>query len=890
MKKLVDNYAEIRRTLSILIQPDQVFEVRGFDGKTTYSGYFKDIDKCITCLEKAPDITWYVVMNPIKGTCYNRKQRDKILSSVATTKDVDITRRSWLMVDADPNRPKGMSATDSEKVKAKLKIDDVKIWLDEMGFPSPIVADSGNGFHLMYALDLENSGGNKKLIHSVLKVLDKKFTDEHTKLDPVVYNASRITKLHGTVARKGEDTQDRPHRQSKTLEEPEEMKVVDMELLEKVAAFLSTDKEKSPNPGAGGLKGTAVTQDNYNSSSEMSQTGKSDAEYLAIGLERDDLLKKYWSGEYRPSDDESGHDQGFMNKLAYWCNHNRDLMLESFLKSPYYASKPPGKNLDKCENRTEYYLMEKTIPEAIRNTPVTARAKDEAYRHEQAVKDFADPTKPTLNDWIDPVPFEADTQTPTFPIHCLPDTLRNYVSAVAEHTQTSVDMSAIAALGAVSTCLQGKFLVEGKPGWREPVNNYYIVVAKPGERKSAVCSIFEEPIKEYEKRYNEDNALEIAQSANIRQVLEKELDTLKGNVAKGKATYEELEQKQKDIFNHKDKKPLRLTCGDVTPEALTSLLAENNGRMSMFSAEGGVFDMLNGMYSQVTNMDIWLKAHCGDSVLIDRKGRPPENIKDPCITTLLFVQPKVLGGLVGNDTFRGRGLVARFLYTYPQSTVGERKYKTEPIPTEVEQKYKKMVVDMLDTKTATPQVLTLSEKAVTLSEQFFNDLEPRLGRGGDLEHMADWAGKLHGAVLRIAGLHYISNIDTEVLSPSIDFGDGISGDSMAAAIEIGNYFLAHAQVCYEGSDENTEKAKYLLGQLEKKKPVGELRPSDVWQVCKGKRFKKVSDILPSLDILASHGFVRVLSNSGTASNGRPKGERFKLNPLHFKINMAEVVK
>lgn len=51
--------------------------------------------------------------------------------------------------------------------------------------------------------------------------------------------------------------------------------------------------------------------------------------------------------------------------------------------------------------------------------------------------------------------------------------------------------------------------------------------------------------------------------------------------------------------NLKDKrvKPLRLIADDVTPEALTSLLSENKGILTIISTEGGLFDTLAGRYS-----------------------------------------------------------------------------------------------------------------------------------------------------------------------------------------------------------------------------------------------------------------------------------------------------
>jgi len=496
------------------------------------------------------------------------------------------------------------------------------------------------------------------------------------------------------------------------------------------------------------------------------------------------------------------------------------------------------------------------------------------------------PTNATqaTTEWEAPTPLEATITAPPFPINSLPDTLRAFALAVAEHTQTPIDMSAVASLGVSSTCLQGKYLVQGKIGHTEPLNNYYVEVAKPGERKSAVCAIFEEPIKAYEKRKNEAFALEIAHSANIRQVLEKEMEALKNAVAKGKKTYADMEEKQAELNQHEDIRPIRLICGDVTPEALTSLLADNNGRMAMFSAEGGIFDILKGLYSQVTNIDTFLKAHCGDSIRVDRKGRQAEFIEKPCLTTVLFIQPDVLRELVGNDTFRGRGLVARFLYAFPQSTVGNRRYKTQPIPTEVEQKYRQLCEDMLDTQQKEPKLLTLSEEAETLSERFYNALEPRLGKDGDLEHMADWAGKLHGAVLRIAGLlHVVEGISTngkDFADIPHDFTQAITGQSMAAAVELGQYFLAHAEACYGicGGSEAERGAAYIIERLMKRKPEN-FATRDILNWCR--KFKTTQELTEPLAILAERDYIRENKPDYTGT-GRPPSVVYIVNPKLYQ--------
>ena len=96
-----------------------------------------------------------------------------------------------------------------------------------------------------------------------------------------------------------------------------------------------------------------------------------------------------------------------------------------------------------------------------------------------------------------PLRLSADT-LPAFPIHCLPPRLQAYVAAVAEHTQTPVDMAAGVALGVLATCLQGKVRVEGNPGHYEQTSLYVFIVANPGARKSAViramtCLLYTSP-------------------------------------------------------------------------------------------------------------------------------------------------------------------------------------------------------------------------------------------------------------------------------------------------------------------------------------------------------------------------------------------------------------
>src|SRR5262249_43331427 len=145
----------------------------------------------------------------------------------------DVLGRHWLLVDVDPQRTSGVSASDKEKGLAWAKIDQVRTFLRWLGWPEGVLADSGNGFHLVYRIDLPADDG--ELVKRILHALGNRFDDEHVKVDRSVFNPSRIVKLYGTRSCKGDDTPVRPHRSSALLDIPEELTPVPQERLEALA-------------------------------------------------------------------------------------------------------------------------------------------------------------------------------------------------------------------------------------------------------------------------------------------------------------------------------------------------------------------------------------------------------------------------------------------------------------------------------------------------------------------------------------------------------------------------------------------------------------------------------------------------------------------------------
>jgi hypothetical protein len=149
----------------------------------------------------------YYVMNPI---------REDFLSGSA--KDKDIAYRDLLLIDIDKVGHKGESSTDTELQAARMLSEQIADYLESEGWDRPIRMMSGNGYHLYYVLNkLPNDDVHKVLVESALQELANKFNNDIVTVDTVVFNASRITKIPGTIARKGPNTAERPHRMAVVL-------------------------------------------------------------------------------------------------------------------------------------------------------------------------------------------------------------------------------------------------------------------------------------------------------------------------------------------------------------------------------------------------------------------------------------------------------------------------------------------------------------------------------------------------------------------------------------------------------------------------------------------------------------------------------------------------
>jgi P4 family phage/plasmid primase-like protien len=179
----------------------------------------------------------YWTINPVNDALLSRQPKNTLQFVKDTTSDNNITRRCWLPFDVDPIRPSGVSATKQERALARDVINDIFLKLEEMGFTENMYVGgtSGNGYHCVMRIDLPNDDDSRELLRDCLKGLNTLVGTAKVDIDLKVFNAARILKAYGTIARKGVNDAVRPWRLSKLVHVPEHVEVAPRELLAKLA-------------------------------------------------------------------------------------------------------------------------------------------------------------------------------------------------------------------------------------------------------------------------------------------------------------------------------------------------------------------------------------------------------------------------------------------------------------------------------------------------------------------------------------------------------------------------------------------------------------------------------------------------------------------------------
>lgn len=469
---------------------------------------------------------------------------------------------------------------------------------------------------------------------------------------------------------------------------------------------------------------------------------------------------------------------------------------------------------------------------------------------------------------------------PDFPLDALPDVLRDIVKGIALEVQAPAGNIALQMFGVLSVCLQGKFEIEVYPGRIESgINIYGLTIAKTGERKTACLSPLKKPLEQCISEENERNKKEIKLSqARIRkqeQIIQKIEKSMGGMGGRDKSrncaidNYEtpinesvdlveqlaeaniELERLKKEAV-----KPCNPFIDDATPEGTILVLAENNGMAAVVTDEGGIFQNLAGLYSKsgsLPNIDLFLKGYDGSSYNQVRVGRPSVHLDQVYITMSLSVQPIVVKEAMDNPFFRQKGLLARFLFSWPESRVGDRFTRDVILmPDTVKDRYQELIQSLYGIQGG--GIIKSDDDVAMAYKILVDNTEIQLRPGSELSDVVEWGNRYVSHVARIAAILHIAKAPLHWNSP-------LSIDTFTQAVKIGEYFKAHACAVYRyinGIDEDSEK-DLLLYVWKKIKAIGDgSTVTEVQRKAQG-RIENVEELRRFLLMLQGRGYIVIRS-------------------------------
>lgn len=504
------------------------------------------------------------------------------------------------------------------------------------------------------------------------------------------------------------------------------------------------------------------------------------------------------------------------------------------------------------------------------------------------VLSFINEPEPVAEVWETPLPLRQASSPPDFPCDALPLWLGRFVAAESEATQTPAGLAGGLALAACAAAVAKKFEIQARPGWFEPVNIYVAGVLPPGSRKSQVFKDVIKPLLEFEHAEVEASRAAVAQDESEYRRLKKRLDGLESGFAsaKNKEAADRLKLEADEMARELAQKEViklpRYIAQDVTPEAVARMMADSNGRLAAFSAEGELLEIMAGRYSNAPNIEIFLKGHAGDMVRVDRQSKESKSIyiKRPALTLGLCFQPSMLTDLARVKGFTGRGLLARFLWVVPDSNIGRRKTKPAAVPLSISSDYsagieKLCQISLGEDEDGQACVLTLDSGAAQMLDALMEQVEKALGDSEQMGAYPEWGAKFVGAVVRIAGILHVAK-EPGALSTALE---PISRETFLQAVQIGDFFHEHAKIAFGlmGTDAAVGDAEYILRWL-KGREVSRIQKKEVFRSLRG-RFRKAADMDEPLKLLMEFGWLREVKEPAEGTH-KPR-TFYEVNPKSY---------
>lgn len=472
----------------------------------------------------------------------------------------------------------------------------------------------------------------------------------------------------------------------------------------------------------------------------------------------------------------------------------------------------------------------------------------------------------TANDTIEPAaptfrtpkpdtePF-TPAPAPTFPLDTLPDLIANYAQEIAHTLQTPIDIPVMCCLGALATILTPHIRIQYDDTWTEHTNLYLALAVPPSGGKSPVYKAVFNPIDQLERTLAD-------QARELRTRNEAARKTAERNLARAEkdGTPNQIFDAMRALEEIPTTVLPRLRCDDQTPEAFVQLLADQP-HITISSTEGGLFNnMSRYTENQQAQLDPYLKAWSGDTIIVDRKKSDPLHIPNALASVCITVQPAVLQELGRSRDFQQRGLPQRFMYALPATNIGHRDRLTRRHTNPQLHQAWNDFIQQEGTRwhsNERPKTIRFTTDAWEHMAKWQQDIEDR--RLDDLEPLAEWAAKLEASVIRVAGILWAGEGGN---------GNEIQHDLARRATTIGDYWIEHAKhfLHLTNTDENIDTARDAWRVIHKK-GWDEVAPRDLMRH-NIRRYPTVDTAKAALNLLSDYGYL-VINEMGSYVPFRP---------------------
>lgn len=370
--------------------------------------------------------------------------------------------------------------------------------------------------------------------------------------------------------------------------------------------------------------------------------------------------------------------------------------------------------------------------------------------------------------WGEPQPLTEKTRPAPYPIEALPGAIREAIEEVQDFVKAPVALVAATAISALSVAAQAHCDVERAKKLSGPSSLFMLSIADSGERKSSCDEHFTTPIREYEAKEAERVKPLMKEYEAARAAWEAKrsglLESIKRQAKDGKPSGE-LETKLIQLHLHEPVAPrvAKLLLLDETPESLAWKLSERYAVAGILSSEAGLVFGAHGMNRETSmrNLALLNILWDGDVFEAGRKVSGNVRIESARLTLGLQIQETTLRTFFerSEGLARGTGFLARFLVSWPESTMGGRLFTEAPEHWPALTVFNERITELLnqplpldDRQILCPQALTLDVEAKAAWVRFHNTIEGALCC--ELCDVKDVASKSADNAARLAALFH----------------------------------------------------------------------------------------------------------------------------------------